>query len=299
MLNLLNMKNPMNLAMNARKRLSGALAMLLCAISSTGPAAAELPTLSQPPMLGFHTGYMNKKYQFGIAGNGEITLKMVDNKGVVSPSPFHVRFTIGIEETLPDGKTLLRPIKPETIESAQAPNGNFDKTVLTAKVNGDAVVEATFEQIRGVISVGGRVLEPGPLVKNPLRFAARMYFPTPYPHDLPGEKPDDKKVVKAFEEKIKNDRIDLKWTDGKRKKLTFSEDVDTSSAEINGPGIAAAEIEVSVCAGKKFLLTSSPNTAMKLSNAKPAPLYRGFTLLWSPDPAKNQDGKARVSIELK
>jgi hypothetical protein len=293
------MKNPLILATNARKPLSGALALLLCALSSTGPAAAELPTLGQPPMLGFHTGYMNKKYQFGIAGNGEITLKMVDNKGVVSPSPFHVRFTIGVEETLPDGKTLLRAIKPETLESAQAHNGNFEKTVLKAKVNGDAVVEATFEQIRGAILVGGRVLEPGPLVKNPLRFTVRMYFPTPYPHDLDIDKQTDKKAAKVFEEKIKNDRITMKWTDGKGKKLGFFEDVDATSAEVNGPGIAAAEIEVSVCAGKEFLLTSSPNTAMKLYNAKPAPLYRGFTLQWSPDPAKNQDGKARVSIELK
>ncbi len=285
--------------MKAQKRLCGALATLLYAIAATGPAYAELPTLSQAPMLGFHSGYMNKKYQFGIAGNGEITLKMVDNKGVVSPSPFHVKITIGIEEVLPDGKTSWRPIKAETLESAQAPNGSFEKAVFTAKVNGDAVVEATFEQTRGVISIGGRVTEPGPLVKNPLRFAAHLYFPTPYPHDLPGEKPDDKKTAKAFEEKIKNDSVELKWTDAKKKKLTFGEDVDTTSVDVNGPGIAAAEVEVSVCAGKSFLLTNSGNSVMKLSSAKPAPLYRGFSFYWSTDPAKNQDGKARISIELK
>lgn len=285
--------------MKARKRLPGALTTLLCAIATAGPASAELPTLSQPPMLGFHSGYMNKKYQFGIAGNGEITLKMVDNKGVVSPSPFHVRIAIGIEEVLPDGKTAWRPIKAETLESAQGPNGSFEKAVFTAKVNGDAVIEATFEQIRGVISIGGRVTEPGPLVKNPLRFAARMNFPTPYPHDLPGSKPEDKKTVKAFEEKIKNDLIELKWTDGKKKKLTFGENVDTSAADVNGPGSAAAEIEVSVCAGKSFLLTNSGNSVMKLSSAQPAPLYRGFSFYWSTDPVKNQDGKARISIELK
>lgn len=293
------MKNPFARVTKAQKRLTGTLATLVCAISFTGLASAELPTLSQPPLLGFHTGYMNKKYQFGIAGNGEITLKMVDNKGVVSPSPFHVRFSIGLEETLPDGKASFRAIKLETIESAQAPNGNFDKTVITGKVNGDAVVEATFEQIRGVISVGGRVVEPGTLVKNPVRFVTRMIFPTPYPHDLDIDKTSDKKEAKAFEEKIKNDRISMKWTDGKGKKLGFSEDVDATTAEVNGPGIAAAEIEVSLCAGKKFLLASSPNTAMKLQNAKPAPLYRGFAVHWSPDPAKNVDGKARVSIELK
>lgn len=293
-----DMKNPFARVTKSRKRLTGALATLVCAISFTGLASAELPTLSQPPLLGFHTAYMNKKYQFGIAGNGEITLKMVDNKGVVSPSPFHVKFTIGVEETLPDGKTLLRAIKLETLESAQTPNGNFEKTVLTGKVNGDAVVEATFEQARGLISVGGRVIEPGTL-KNPLRFTARLYFPTPYPHDLDIDKSTDKKAVKTFEEKIKNDRISMKWTDGKGKKLGFSESVDATTTEINGPGISAAEIEVSLSAGKKFTLTSSANTAMKLWNAKPAPLYRGFTFHWSPDPAKNVDGKARISIELK
>lgn len=293
------MKNPFPQTTRLLPKFPAAHVLLFGLIAACQPAIAELPTLNQMPMLGFHTVYMNKKYQFGIAGNGEITLKQVDPKGAVSPSPFHVRFVVGAEETQPDGKAVFRAIKPESIESAQAPNGNFEKTVITAKVNGDAVVEATFEQSRGVISIGGRVVEPGPLVKNPLRFAVRMIFPTPYPHDLDKDKDLDKKVANKFAEKIKDDRMALKWTDGKGKKLGFSEDVDATSAEVNGPGISSAEIEVSVCSGKKFLLSASDNTGMKLSNSKPAPLYRGFSFNWSPDPAKNKDGKARVSIELK
>ena len=293
------MKNPNALHMKYPKLQSGVLATILLALAGTPPASAELPIVNEQPMLGYHSAYMNRKYQFGMTGTGEISVRLVDSKGQLATSPFIVRITIGIEEVLPDGKTLLRQIKPETLESAQGPNGNFEKTVVTGKVSGDAVFEVTMEQNRGVITMGGRVADPGPLVKNPLRFTARMNFPAAYPYDLKGDKQNDKKAVKLFEEKIESDLLQLKWTDGKKKKLNFAEVVDASTADINGPGIAEVEIETAACAGKKYLITASSNSMMKLWNAKPAPLHLGFSLHWSPDPAKDSDGKARLGIDMK
>ena len=293
------MKNPIIRGMKFPRLQLGVLATILLAVAGTPPASAQLPIVNEPPMLGYHTAYMNRKYQFGMTGSGEISVRLVDSKGQLATSPFIVRITIGIEEVLPDGKTVLRQIKPETLESAQSPNGNFEKTVISGKVSGDAVFEATMEQNRGVITMGGRVTDPGPLVKNPLRFTARMNFPAAYPYDLKGDKQNDKKAVKLFEKKIESDLLELKWTDWKKKKLNFAEIVDASTADINGPGIAEVEIETGACAGKKYLITASPNSAMKLWSAKPAPLHLGFSLHWSPDPAKDPDGKARIGIDLK
>ena len=91
----------------------------------------------------------------------------------------------------------------------------------------------------------------------------------------------------------------MKWTDGKRQKLTFEKVLDAGSKEINGPGIAAAEIKIAAYGKRKFFVTAAPNSAMKLSNAKPASLSEGFSIQWSPDHDKDKDGKARLALEVK
>jgi hypothetical protein len=171
--------------------------------------------------------------------------------------------------------------------------------------------------------MGGRVVEPGSL-KNPLRFSIRAKFPNAYPKaEIEEEKDDSKEMTKEEKraerkakreaekekgkdkkkaddsEKIAEDRIDMKWTDGTRLKQTFEKKVDASSKELNGPGIAGAEVEIGAYQGRKFLFLASPNSSMSLSNDNPAPLFKGFTINWVPDAAKDKDGKARLSFEVK
>ena len=260
------------------------------------PAAAELPILQEKQWLGYFVGFENKKFTFGITGQGKAAINVIGKKGEPLNRKLAVQVDFVIEEVLANGKTTQRYLVPETLESTQSATSKPKDVVFRGKVKGDAEFEVSMTEDRGVISLGGRLLNPGTLTKNPLRFSIRMKFPEAYPYEKEG---GDKKQEKAFESKTQNDRIQLIWADGKRLKPSTTESVDAGSKEINGPGITAAQIEFSSYQENKFLVTATPNSLLSLSNSKAGPLHGGFFLNWTPDPVKDPENKARLQFEVK
>ncbi len=282
--------------------LTTTLVSLLLSAAGSLPLAAQLPSLGNPPWLGYFAVVAGKHCNFSVSSQGKITLLPVDDKGQPVAKTLAIPVEITVEEILPDGKSTVKQIKPESLTSGQPATDKLEKTVIRGKVTGDAPFEITIEHLRGLISLGGRLLEPGTHAQNTLRFSIRLKFPSAYAKNQKGgnkDEKDEKKDARAFEKKISNDCIDLKWTDGKRKKQTFDKSVDASSKDLNGPGIAAAAIEIAAYKGNKFLITASENSSLVLSNAKSAPLHEGFAIHWRPDSAKDPAGKARISIEVK
>jgi hypothetical protein len=218
------------------------------------------------------------------------------NKKGESLSP---RLGVGVEfvvqETLPDGKVVTKVVKQETLESENPASSNWSSATFRGKVTGDAAFEVTIDDDRGKISMGGKLLDPGQL-KNPLKFGIRVNFPNGYPHAT--DKPEGKKAEKAFAEKIKNDRLQLKRTDGKSVKLLLGETVDTSSKEISGPGVVALNFEVSSHQGKKVECIASEGSFFTLANTAGKPLSEGFTATWLVDPVKDPAGRARLTLEV-
>lgn len=260
-----------------------------------GPLTAALPTITEQPWMGIFAGFENKKFRFTVDQNAKITLAPLNQKGEPVGKKTQIPILFGIEETNPDGRTYLRKVLPETLASPDGKTSKLEKCTITGKTSGEAAFELIISQERGVISLGGRMTDPGKLTKNPVRFVIRPDFPDAYPYD----KQTDKKEAKAFEKKIADDRIDIKWTDGKRTKLTFDKDVDAGAKEVNGPGVAETQIEIGAYKDIRFVFTATPDSTMSFSNEKPAPLHKGFALTWQADPAKDKEGKARLSIEVK
>jgi len=315
--------------MNIQRSMAGILAPLVLAAAGMQPVRAELPSLDKEPWLGYYAVLANKRFQFTFAANGKIALVPIGDKGDPVANTLTIPIEILIEEMMPDGKSVSKQIKAETLASAQPATDKLEKVVITGQVTGEAAFEATLEQARGGIAIGGRITDPGTLTKNPLRFGIRAKFPNAYPKANVAELKDDAKELTKEEKraerkakrdaekdgksdakkdakknadelaKIKEDRIDLKWTDGTRKKQTFEKEVEAASKDLNGPGIAGAEIEISAYQGKKFLFIASPDSTMMLSNDKLAPLFQGFSITWVPDAAKDKEGKARLSLEVK
>ena len=280
----------------------------LAAAFAPRPVLAELPTLPDQPWLGFYAVYANKNYEFKVAAaDGKVSLIPVgEGAPVLGNLLIHINF--GIEETLPDGKIVSSPVRADTLETADPASDKLGKCIIRGKTAGTANLEITIEQSRGIVFVGSRVLDPGTLT-NPIRCFVTAVFPNVNPPAMAANNPEEvnerdakraaKKEAKAAEDKLKDDSVDLKWTDGKRQKLTFEKVVDAGSKEINGPGIAAAEIEIAAYGKRKFFFTAAPNSAMQLSSAKPASLSEGFSIQWSPNSDKDKDGKARLALEVR
>lgn len=282
--------------MSVSKRRLGVIAAGLIGAAGILPVSAELPGLGEKEWLGHFVGFGNKRFQFGLTTQGKAAIRVTGKKG----EPLNQRLAIAVdflvEEILPDGKITVKQIMPETLQSAQAATDKPKNIVFHGKVKGDASFEVFVTEDGGAISLGGRLLDPGTLKKNPLRFSIRLKFP----HAYPNAKADgNKQKAKAFEDKIKNDRVQLTWTDGKHVKQTTANKVEAGTKEINGPGIAAAQIEFSSYEEKKFELVASAPSSMALSNARTGPLREGFFLTWTADPAMDPEGKTRITIAVK
>jgi hypothetical protein len=280
--------------MNLNKSRMGLLAVGMMGVVGILPVHAALPTMTEKQWLGYFVGVENRAFQFGFTSEGKAMIKP-GKKGAWVSSKLTIPVTFKVLETMPDGKVVSRQIQPESLESAQPATDKPQNVVIKGKVTGDAGFEIFINEERGGISLGGRLLEPG-ILKNPLRFAIELKIPDVY---VDAKKNGDKKAGKAFEEKTKNDRLQLVWTDKKRVKQSLTEAVDAGSAEINGPGIAGVQLELGAYHGRKIEVMASENSSITLENKPPAALVEGFSMTWTADVAKDPEGKARLSFGMK
>ncbi len=283
--------------MKIKNPLVCALVVGLVSAVGVSPLRAELPSMTEKESLGYFAILKTKDYQFGITSQGKATLKMVSKTGeVTTQKQTNIAVDFLVEETWPSGKVSQKAIVPESLESSQAATDKPKDIVFRGKTKEGAGYEIFFTEDHGAVSLGGHMLPSEPPSKNPLRVVVRVRVPNAYPDtkDL-----NDKKVAKAFEQKTAKDRLTLIMTDGKRTKLSTTDSIDAGSKEINGPGITAAQLELSPYLGKKVELKASENSTMALSNTAPAPLQDGFMISWSADAAKDPQAKARLTIDFK
>lgn len=277
--------------MSHGKITSALLATLLLGITAT---RAELPSLEDREWLGHFLGFQNKKYAFGITDKGKAMVRVLDKKGSALAKRLNISVDFVMEEEFPDGKVTVRSIKPESLESTHPASNEIRDAVIRGKVTGGGSFEIFLHEDRGLLSLGGCVLDPGSS-KNPLRFSVQLSFPEAYPRT----ELEDRKQIRAFGNKLKDDRMFLTWTDGKRIRQSISDEIDARSAEVNGPGIRLMQLEFSTHKGNKFAIAATGASAIKLSNNGNAPLHTGFDLIWTADAEKDAAGEARLVIDVR
>lgn len=277
--------------MSHRKTRSGIIAACLLGI---GNASAELPSLPDKEWLGHFLGFQNKKYAFGITDKGKAMIRVLDGKGDPLARRLNISVDFVMEEEFPDGKVTARKIQPDSLESTHPASTEIRDAVIRGKVTGGGSFELFLNEDRGLLSLGGRVLDPETL-ENPLRFSIRLKFPEAYPR----AELEDRGQIRAFEKKLKGDRMFLTWTDDKRIRQSISDEIDARGAEVNGPGIALMQLEFSTYKGNKFAIAAAGNSSIKLSNNGGSALHSGFDLIWTADAEKDPAGEARLVVGVK
>lgn len=279
---------------------------ILCAVAtgligaaSISPCAAELPMIQSGESLGYFISITNNDYRFGLKPNGRGEIRVISKKGDLIGGQLLVPVDFQIEQTMPNGEISRLVILPETLESTQQPTVDPKQTVIRGKFKGDASIEVTIEKSRDGLLLGGRIVDPGSLTANPIRFAIVFRIPSVYQDANRDWAKNGKKGEEAKEAKLKDDGILLTMADKKRVKVSTSESIDASTQEFNGTGIMAAEIALGAYQGKTFELAASPNALLAFSNNKPGPLHNGFYVRWTADTAKDPNGTARFSITMK
>lgn len=251
-------------------------------------AAGDLPSLAQQPWLGDYAGYERRGFHFSLTTRGEGLLRPMGDKKELISNRYSIKFLPLIEEVLPDGTVAAKTPLKDGWEAVTPATIDPEKVTYRGTSKGDAKFEVVWEFDGDEIRAGGKVIDPGTL-KNP-RFVLRVQVPNVYYY----EKDDEK-----LKEKAKRDRIDLVRGDGKKLKLDSLTPLDAESAEFNGPGIGSARIDLSGYKGHRFELGAGPNALFQFWNKGEDALYEGFTLGWTPDPAKDPAGAARFVIEVR
>lgn len=282
--------------MTRRAMKAGVWAVALLGLAGIFPVSAQLPSLTDKDHLGYFVAADRRTLQFRIESNGRAVINALDSKGQPLNKDYAISVAFNVEETTPDGKTISRKFIPDSLQSEQEATTKPKDLTIKGKVTGDIEFEASVTEDRGAFILGGRLLNPAGL-KNPTRFSIDVGIPKSVPK--PKKEEDEKKAAKEQKERIKGDKVQLLWTDGKKARITSDQEVEGSSKEVTGTGITAASIEFAVFEDRKITVTASPNSSMRLSNKAKQSLSEGFTLSWSADPAKDPDGKARVAIEVR
>lgn len=270
-------------------------------IAGVTPVLAQLPSLTDKTHLGYFIAADRRSFQFRIETSGKAILNVLDSKGLPLDKDYAISVNFNVEETLPDGKTVSRKFIPDSLQSAQEATTKPKDLTITGKVTGEIEFEIFITEDRGSIMLGGRLLNPAGL-KNPTRFAIELGIPNALPQSKKKkekEEEDEKKAAKKKEETMKDDKVQLLWTDGKKARITGDQEVEGSSKEVSGPGITTAAIEFGAYQDRKITVTASPNSSLQLSNKAKQSLSQGFSLSWAADPAKDPQGKARVAIEVR
>lgn len=257
-------------------------------------ARAELPTLDVKGWYGRFIGLETRTHHFGLTGDGKGTLAPIGKRGDPVSHPICPSITFLIEESLPDGRVIARQIQKESLTSDSPAATAFEKISFTGKVTGDAAFAVDIEANRGVISLGGRLIDPGTLTVNPVKFIIRVTFPSAYRNVSVADRQE-----KAFLRRVQDDRLDLVFTDGKRFKQKTAELVDAKDPKLNGPGISEAKLQLDAFQGKAFEFTTSGASKMSLWTRAAQPLHEGFTINWESDPEKDPEGSARLVIVVK
>jgi hypothetical protein len=265
--------------------LKRAILPLLAAAACMTSAHAQLPSLEKNEWLGYFAGYEGRDCLFGVSSKAEISIQMVSSKGksgagIVPHGSMSI--LVGIEEVIPNAKPSVRTIREESLETKDKPTEKLEKTVIRGKVTGDATFELTIERERGNFIISNRLIDPGSLTKNEIRPVVVLIMKDLYTHDKQGE------PSKAKLKEREKDTLDLKWTDGTRKKFSFSDEMDATLETVNGPGISIAQIEAGgLIRGRQLTLTAADGVSViRAGNQLRQLLSRGMRFTAMPAPAK-------------
>ncbi|MCX6876211.1 MAG: hypothetical protein NTW21_20755 [Verrucomicrobia bacterium] len=281
--------------MNFKPSLVGVGVLMLVSAGGIAPAPAALPSLDVNPWFGHFLAYENKKFTFGLDSSAVGKLTPLGKSGKPIGKTHLLPVTLVIEEVLPNGRTVTRKIQPDTLETKDPATAVPGKVSFRGKITGGASFEVHLEVERGVVSIGGRLLDRGTLTKNPLRFSVRATVPSAYDKvPMSGTK-----AAKAFGKVLKDDRLAILRTDGKRMNLTGADKLAPEPKQINGPGLAELKVEVSAYQGKVIEFSATPNSRMELSSRLEQPVHDGFAITWYPDPVKDPEGKSRLKFAVK
>lgn len=279
--------------MNANLPFRAAALLLMMGLIVPASLRAELPELGEKPWLGCFAVYKGSKVRLKIHAEGGVLIEPHYEKG--EPRPYiNIPVTYSLERTMPNGAKRLVEVIPASLESDDEETDKFKETVIRGEFEGGAKFEVMIEQKRGMVSLGGRITDPGTYDPMKIQFHVSARVLNFYGR----KKLELANNPKAFRALIEEDSLELETTAGKKQEFDFIEARDLAAEEFNGPGVAEAVVEIGSIK-RRLVFEASGDSAIRLSNRKGTPLNEGMVVNWTPDAGKDPRAEARFVIEVR
>ncbi|MGB6222836.1 hypothetical protein [Haloferula sp.] len=263
------------------------LALLL--LSSATVFGGELPELFEKPWMAWYSGYEGKKMHFGVAPDGQASLIPIDEKSKDRISQGNwLSIRPVILETMPDGRDVVKSAIEDGWEAITPESNEAEEVKYRGTVTGGAKYEVHYQVDDGEIIASGQILDKGELTENPIRFAIRVIIPNVYRHV-----DEEEKLL----ERAEDDRFDFVKVDKKKAKFKGDETVEAVAKECGPFRYLRAEIEN--YNGGRFEFDAGDIGQFEFEKPDADLIAKGFTLVWTPDPAKNAGGKGKMLLEYK
>lgn len=264
----------------------------MMAAAGTGLVRAELPALENDKVWNtfYFVGHQLKGADLGLDTGGKIDMIPIGKNRERLNSQLYIPVLFAIEDVGADGKAVAKKIDVDSLTSETPATSKPSTVVVKGKIeDGDTTFEINYEVSRGLVLLGGRILEKGSLA-NP-KFSIKVNFPKVYENVGTDEK--------AFKKRIEDDFLEVKLLEGKKAKVEADEEFDITSPEFTGTGVSQAEVRIDALGAREFTFLASPNSKLSLANSSGRPFYEGLKLTWEADLAKDPQGKARLAIGAK
>lgn len=265
---------------------AGALSLLAFVVPVSG---GSLPMLEEKPWVGYFIGYESRSFHFGIDLDAGMRFMPVGKNGEAATHRTVMSMAFVVEELKPGGRIWWHAIDTESLTSETEATDDPDEEVkILGKTKSGIGFELSAEFDRSKAIFGGKVTNAGGIT-NPLRVAVKARFPNIYWN----EDAEDK----AFQKKVRKDKVEVKTLDGEREKFAAIEAVE--AGKVNGKGLSLVEVEFAGYNEKSFEFEVEGAGALELDYKGSRPLLDGFALYFRPDPAKDKEGRARMTLTFR
>lgn len=283
--------------MRARMLMKFFVYLILTASACVTSLYAQLPEIEKKPWLGYFVSYTGRDCLFGVSTQGDIDLqlepaKRKDNeeKGIGNTA---MSILVGVEEEKSNTKPIFKKILPHTLQTKDTSTNKLEKTVISGKVSGEASFELTIEQEHGIFTISNRLIDAGNLTKNKIRPVVVLRMPLLYRYA------NENEISRAKTRERDRDTLNLKWTNGNKKKFSLRDELDANTEEVNGPGISMAQIDAGGLMRERKITLEAPQgvSVIRASNSSRQMLNRGMSFISMPAPAK-PDEKPKDTARL-
>ncbi len=258
--------------------LGGFLVLLLCGVEVM---AQRLPSMDEPPWVGFFSGYKRRGFEFGVEDEGRCLIFLRSKKERKRAGKSK---TIKIYTELrfkPASGGPVKNIKLNDDFETQMQAGLNHKLVQFNVMTKSAVkVQVKIKYDANKIIMDGRILERGELEDGQLALVFKAVIPAMYSYKM--SESDEAKLSSA----MRRDKIRfLRAVDGKKVSLKSYEAIDLSNKNMAKGGVRKLSVSMAGQEGNVFIFTTLDGRGiLKLIGKYPgkkSAMWKGYQVEWS------------------